>query len=977
MGLFSFLTSRKGSGDNASLRSYPDAGNDTLRGLAYDSAAVSFPPVRGDRPVAGNGPKNLSDLQRVARKRSEALLSTKSSADSSTATPPMVPRLRSKSLGRPNTAPSSAYLAHQRPNSVSRNQSRPDSTHTPPVPLPRSTPGPPYFVGVTGPGDDADVYGVPPPVPPIASHFRNSSGSASSLRSIATSVTASNSRWGPDPVAPFAWSGRSASASAGTNASSPAPSTSGRRYVDILDAQSSIKPSDFRSRLQATGARDYGEDVADRNLGVNGVDLTSPAVVAFYALTGGGPLVYRSDGSAIDVHGNRYAAGNIPTNLATRVQGKDSHELSAIANKRIRTAQFPARSSSLEPSHATGPEAAEDDLAITGVSRLTGEFDGPSTATQRRKSVHGLQLSSTRSGRKAKPRPLSMHPVGHTDFEPASAPDVPRIRHAPSSALADLPPPRVTSPRGSRKGTRAEPWRDEEQGLQQRPLSPEFLPPLPPKDTRPRARSTRSTRSTGSQASSHHKKKKKHRDVPSEASAVSQRPRSLSSSSRKHRKIPQDGSNPLDFGVPSSGEYIPAVPSFGLSPSPPACSDQDLAYQTRCVATSSRPGSSPRMDPTNSPRIPGSPTSQTRSRTGGPWGILDDITEHLPRPRKSWRNESFSSMAASTTATASSNLSSNQSSSVPRPRSRHTADTSLDLDYSLPAAMRQHKLNQSMASDASLDSRMDPGVRIRGKGSSGAISGRHHAGHQVQQGQPENPHAVDGYAASMTESSDDEPYPVVPRRRHEDEDLIFREGDYGRAGGGLPGLPGIPGLLDSSSPVEEEDDPATPTWSSIRAAPGSHKGVASRHPAASVPRPFANAVPMGTPMASPSQPPQSSVAFPNFGFDDDDETSTSSMDSDQDNYLRPGTAGTKPSSTEGASVTATTAMSPSGSRAIADADSAYEQTDSDVDESIKDEMAMKMRKELKHRERVAPRHRMPVSGSTLNYSRDHVARARA
>lgn len=35
---------------------------------------------------------------------------------------------------------------------------------------------------------------------------------------------------------------------------------------DILDAQDEIRPTDFRSRVQAAGARDYGEDVADRNI---------------------------------------------------------------------------------------------------------------------------------------------------------------------------------------------------------------------------------------------------------------------------------------------------------------------------------------------------------------------------------------------------------------------------------------------------------------------------------------------------------------------------------------------------------------------------------------------------------------------------------------------------------------------------------------------------------------------------------------
>ncbi|AEO55327.1 hypothetical protein MYCTH_2299035 [Thermothelomyces thermophilus ATCC 42464] len=54
-------------------------------------------------------------------------------------------------------------------------------------------------------------------------------------------------------------------------------------FKDLLDAQSEIKPADFRERVTAAGARDYGEDVADRNLGQNGFDLSSEHVRAFYA----------------------------------------------------------------------------------------------------------------------------------------------------------------------------------------------------------------------------------------------------------------------------------------------------------------------------------------------------------------------------------------------------------------------------------------------------------------------------------------------------------------------------------------------------------------------------------------------------------------------------------------------------------------------------------------------------------------------
>ena len=41
-------------------------------------------------------------------------------------------------------------------------------------------------------------------------------------------------------------------------------------WVDILDAQWEIKPADFHSRVAAAGVRDYGEDVADRNIALNG-----------------------------------------------------------------------------------------------------------------------------------------------------------------------------------------------------------------------------------------------------------------------------------------------------------------------------------------------------------------------------------------------------------------------------------------------------------------------------------------------------------------------------------------------------------------------------------------------------------------------------------------------------------------------------------------------------------------------------------
>jgi hypothetical protein len=75
-----------------------------------------------------------------------------------------------------------------------------------------------------------------------------------------------------------------------------------KAFRDILDAHSEIKPADFRARVQATGARDYGEDVAERNMKKNGFDLRSENVQSFPDRNG---FVYEDIGPKLD----RYKAG--------------------------------------------------------------------------------------------------------------------------------------------------------------------------------------------------------------------------------------------------------------------------------------------------------------------------------------------------------------------------------------------------------------------------------------------------------------------------------------------------------------------------------------------------------------------------------------------------------------------------------------------------------------------------------------------
>ena len=527
MGFFSFLSAKKGPGDTASL----NAGLD-IKSQPYDTTAIALPPIRGTLPVTGNGPNTLSDLKRAARKRSQAQLSTKTAIEPS-APSPLVPRTRSKSVGRPSTAPSVPSLPQERPKSANRNSNRP------PFLVQKKTPGPPYLLGMTGPEHDgvadAATANVPPPVPPIAAHFmkRDSTTAPSSP------LTAYSTKKGPGSVTGSVMSGRSAgTGTIGTGGGGGGGGGAAAGYVDLLDAQGAFRPSDFKTRLRATGARDYGEDVAERNMPVNTIDLDSPAVVAFYAITGGEPLAYKSDGSAVDVHGNNYTAGNIPTDLATTIQGKDRNELSALANQRIRTPRFPERTTSLQPrSFISGIPMGAGDLAVRSGNNVKDNIKDNDSGPRRPMSVIAGRVDSSAS--QSKPRPLSLHPAASSySDQPAIVPDIPSRRPNTSRSQTDMRS-NVSSRSRSRDSNLTASKKKEQQ-----------------KDGRPRSRSAKSTRSVASQAAS-----QQQGDAETGDNEPERRLRSLSSASRKSRKQKQGDLSQFDFGTPSTEEALPPVPS--------------------------------------------------------------------------------------------------------------------------------------------------------------------------------------------------------------------------------------------------------------------------------------------------------------------------------------------------------------------------------------------------------------------------------
>ncbi|CZR64723.1 uncharacterized protein PAC_14622 [Phialocephala subalpina] len=233
-------------------------GNPNLKGQSYDNHVAREPPVKGSYPVAGNGPNVLEEIQRSRVKRD----TRGQSAAGSIAAAPSVPRYREDPIERPRTAPNdgkqkdfgsgsngngggdgrtrsfSMISAPRFFNNSRRNSLRSTAESLPPVPTinspPQSTkPKPPRDVQTYQPRTGADVEQYNGFTPPFARHIRSDSHA------------------------------------------------SHKSYVDLLEAHSNIAGSreTSRHRAKASGVRNYGEDVADRNMARDRearLDLDSP-----------------------------------------------------------------------------------------------------------------------------------------------------------------------------------------------------------------------------------------------------------------------------------------------------------------------------------------------------------------------------------------------------------------------------------------------------------------------------------------------------------------------------------------------------------------------------------------------------------------------------------------------------------------------------------------------------------------------------
>ncbi|KAL5624290.1 hypothetical protein BROUX41_004350 [Berkeleyomyces rouxiae] len=103
-----------------------------------------------------------------------------------------------------------------------------------------------------------------------------------------------------------------------------------RAFVDVLDAQSVIKHSNLLSRVQATGVRDYGEDVADRNNAGNSFAISTALPYAHLAV----PAPPLRPSSSRESTGRMRRSGSIESSRlrpATAISHRDRRAVSDYA----------------------------------------------------------------------------------------------------------------------------------------------------------------------------------------------------------------------------------------------------------------------------------------------------------------------------------------------------------------------------------------------------------------------------------------------------------------------------------------------------------------------------------------------------------------------------------------------------------------------------------------------------------------------
>lgn len=398
-------------------------------------------------------------------------------------------------------------------------------------------------------------------------------------------------------------------------ASNPDSSISGSGFKDILDAQSEFKPLDFKSRLKASGARDYGEDVADRNIGENGRNLELPQVRAFYA-------------QSMDADSLREPRCGSMANIPRPYQ----REMAAQSDI--------GKSASLESSPRRQSQNSSSVLKQRQHERVSRM---PQPASQK-PATTCQDFAQRPKTSDSIPRPLSPSTTANPDAVQVCDSETPKLRRVahrrrPSSPLTLPHDSLVLSP------DRSCPAQPDE-----RPSSQRSLPPMPSK--RGRSGTTASAVCSAEGYTTHSSK-------PSIASSIATYHTAIDTTTRAY---------PMQLRALGSPNRAKTARRASLPLSPLIIPDSHDVRPTRTPPSPYMKPGSARYEPSsvyNNRRRTISLTSSFREVDTG------NLPEVVPPRTSSLRKWSISSTTLSTSDTSSN--------SFHRPQSRNTATTSVDL----------------------------------------------------------------------------------------------------------------------------------------------------------------------------------------------------------------------------------------------------------------------------------------------------------
>lgn len=168
-----------------------------------------------------------------------------------------------------------------------------------------------------------------------------------------------------------------------------------RMSVDLLDAVDEFRPLDFRSRVQAAGARDYAEDVADRNLQTSATPHTSTST----------PDLYR-----------QYTAGIARSASSGRSGHLRAHSHTESVHTLDYQHDFAARKMS-------APAIFEDRVSFSGRNKMglcLDTYKPSGLVSPTPSSPHSATLAVTTPGHRGgmTPRDFEFHIIDSPEFEP-------------------------------------------------------------------------------------------------------------------------------------------------------------------------------------------------------------------------------------------------------------------------------------------------------------------------------------------------------------------------------------------------------------------------------------------------------------------------------------------------------------------------------------------------------------------------------